>query len=55
MTQIEYALVGRVTPEIEAVARLGQGESVRAALPTIVRIAEESQAVIKSWLAAHVI
>ncbi len=39
--------------EIEAAARLGQGESVRAALPAIAGIAGESQTVIQSWLTAH--
>ena len=39
--------------ETETAARLGQGESARATLPAIASIAEESQAVIQSWLTAH--
>ena len=39
--------------EIETAARLGQGELVHATLPALTGIAGESQAVIKTWLAAH--
>jgi len=39
--------------EIETAARRQQGETVCTALPELNRIAAESQAAIKTWLAAH--
>ena len=39
--------------EIETASRVGQGESVCAALPALLKIVEESQAILKTWLATH--
>ena len=39
--------------EIETAGHRGQGESIRVALPTLMEIAQESQAILKNWLATH--